>query len=98
MPLDPLAQQFEAAAVAVLLVFDTGALAGLDLLLVKRQAPPSKAEVVARFWCIGWIATRYDVPPMPAPSCTLSRIQMRLSHLLDTEPGQPPTTSRTGKP
>ena len=38
----------EAAAVAVLLVFDTGALAGLDLLLVKRQAPPSKAEVVAR--------------------------------------------------
>lgn len=37
----------EAAAVAVLLVFDTGALAGLDLLLNWRKAPQVKAEAVA---------------------------------------------------
>ena len=35
---------------------------------------------------------------MPWPSCTLSRIQMRVSHLEETEPGQPAMTSRTGKP
>jgi len=37
----------EAAAVAVLLAFDTGALAGLDLLLNHRKAPAVRAEVVA---------------------------------------------------
>ena len=35
---------------------------------------------------------------MPWPSCSLSRIQMRVSHFDDTEPGQPGMISRTGKP
>ncbi len=35
---------------------------------------------------------------MPWPSCTLSRIQMRVSHLWETEPGQPGVIKRTGNP
>src|SRR3979409_236075 len=38
---------------------------------------------------IGLMATRYEVPPMPGPSCTLSRSQMRVSHFDETERGQP---------
>ena len=35
---------------------------------------------------------------MPWPSCSRSRIVMRVSHLCESEPGQPGTTSRTGPP
>jgi thiosulfate dehydrogenase [quinone] large subunit len=35
----------EAAAVAVLLVFDTGAIAGLDLLLRRRKLKPQRQEI-----------------------------------------------------
>jgi len=35
---------------------------------------------------------------MPGPSCSLSRTQMRVSHLVDSEPAQPGTISRTGPP
>src|SRR5262249_25952434 len=47
---------------------------------------------------IGLTGTRYDVPPMPWPSCGLSRTQIRVSHFDDTDPGQPAITRRTGKP
>ena len=35
---------------------------------------------------------------MPGPSCSLSRTQMRLSHLVESEPAQPGTIRRTGAP
>ena len=35
---------------------------------------------------------------MPGPSWYLSRTQMRVNHLADTEPGQPGMISRTGPP
>ena len=35
---------------------------------------------------------------MPWPSCSLSRTQMRVSHLVELEPAQPGTTRRTGPP
>ena len=35
---------------------------------------------------------------MPGPSCLRSRIQIRVSHLVETDAGQPPITRRSGKP
>ena len=35
---------------------------------------------------------------MPGPSCSLSRIVMRVSHFCEAEPAQPGTISRTGPP
>ena len=35
---------------------------------------------------------------MPWPSCSLSRSQMRVSHLAETDPGHPGMIRRTGKP
>ena len=35
---------------------------------------------------------------MPGPSCSLSRIQMRVSHFVESDPAQPGTIRRTGAP
>ena len=35
---------------------------------------------------------------MPGPSCSLSRTQIRFSHLVEAEAGQPGMTRRTGAP
>ncbi len=35
---------------------------------------------------------------MPGPSCSLSRTQMRFSHLVEADAGQPGMTRRTGAP
>ena len=35
---------------------------------------------------------------MPGPSCSRSRMVMRVSHFCDAEPAQPGTISRTGPP
>ena len=58
----------------------------------SRKVLPSSFEPGT----IGFTGTRYEVPPMPWPSCGLSRTQTRLNHFADTEPGQPAITSRTG--
>ena len=44
---------------------------------------------------MGVTGTRYEVPPIPSPSCGVSRTWMRVSHFVESEPGQPGTNRRS---
>ena len=74
----------------------------IGLVMIERTGIDSRSlkffSSVRSPGTIGLMATRYEVPPIPGPSCTLSRSQMRVSHFDDTEPGQPGMISRTGPP
>ena len=70
----------------------TNALTGIRSMISKSSFATSSPAATL------WFGTRYALPVILGPSCTMSRNCIRFSHFCAVDAGQPGTTRRSGAP